>query len=122
MIIPYDCPSCSAKIQGEYTSSKHEAACPECGKSSKIPYKWIEPGVIVGNGYRVDKKLDELSQAKLFLAYQESMDRQVQLKILPPDYGEDEEEYKRFKREIKLTATLNHPSILAAFACFPRES
>jgi hypothetical protein len=82
MIVPYDCPHCKEKIQGELTRKVKEATCAKCGKTSTIPYDWVKPGVILGNGYRVVKKLDEDSQAKLFLAHQEAMDREVAMKPL----------------------------------------
>jgi serine/threonine-protein kinase len=115
MIIPYPCPDCGKEIKGKYTLNSTSATCSECSKESKIPFEGIVSGMTLGNGYRIEKKLDDQSQAKHYLAYQESMDRKVTLKVLPPEYGEDEEEFKRFQREIKLAAALNHPHILSAF-------
>ena len=115
MIIHYQCPECDNEITGELTLERARAICDNCGKESKIPFDGIKPGMILGNGYRIIKRLDEQSTAKHYLAYQESMEREVTLKVLPSDYGDDEEEFLRFKREIKLAASLNHPNILSAF-------
>ncbi len=115
MIVPYDCPSCGETIKGELTKETTDADCPKCGKSSRIPMGWVEPGITLGNGYRIEKKLDEDSHAKLFLACQEAMDRMVVLKILPPEVAANVEEFDRFQREIKLAANIAHPNILSAY-------
>ena len=46
--------------------------------------------------------LGEDSQVRIFIANQESMQRKVASKILPPEIAMDEEKLQRFKREVKL--------------------
>jgi serine/threonine protein kinase len=41
--------------------------------------------------------------------------RDVAIKVLPADFAADTERLKRFEREAKATAALNHPNILAIF-------
>lgn len=48
----------------------------------------------------------------VYKARQKELDRIVALKILPPDIGHDEAFAKRFTREAKALAKLNHPGIV----------
>ncbi|MBD3220906.1 protein kinase [bacterium] len=41
------------------------------------------------------------------------LDREVALKLLPPDFARDSERMARFRREARVLASLNHPSIAA---------
>src|SRR5262245_9591295 len=49
--------------------------------------------------------------SRVFLARDLALDRQVVLKILPPDLGPDVN-LDRFRREIQLAASLSHPHIV----------
>jgi serine/threonine-protein kinase len=51
----------------------------------------------------------------IYLGEQAQLERKVVIKILPPTTAHDSEYVERFKQSIKLTATLQHPNILAAY-------
>ncbi len=51
----------------------------------------------------------------VYLAKQLDLDRNVTLRILPKGSSTDKEMVARFKQEIKMTAALRHPNILATF-------
>ncbi len=54
--------------------------------------------------------------ATVFKAYQASLDRFVAIKVLPVTGSEDDPEFlKRFQREARAIAQLNHPNILAVY-------
>jgi serine/threonine-protein kinase len=61
--------------------------------------------------YRVDREIGRGGMARVFLAHDLKLDRSVALKVLRPDLaaviGRE-----RFRREIQLAATLDHPYIL----------
>ena len=48
-------------------------------------------------------------------AYQPSLDREVAIKILPPNLVHDEELVERFLREARAAAKLNHPNIVTIY-------
>ncbi len=64
--------------------------------------------------YRVEKHIGEGGMATVYLAHDIKHDRQVALKVLRPELaaliGAE-----RFLNEIKVTANLQHPHILALF-------
>ena len=48
---------------------------------------------------------------EVFLAEDLSLGRGVALKLLPPEMRQDELAHRRFLREARLAAALNHPNI-----------
>ena len=54
--------------------------------------------------------------ASVYLAHEASLDRQVALKVLPPEFLHDPDFAERFKREAKAIARLEHPNIVPIYA------
>ncbi|RMG53992.1 MAG: serine/threonine protein kinase, partial [Acidobacteria bacterium] len=61
--------------------------------------------------YEILKRLGAGGQATAYLARDTTLHRTVVLKLLDPRMAEDELTRKRFLREARLAATLNHPNI-----------
>jgi len=80
----------------------------------------IEPDVVkpsepkIGD-YRILTKIGQGGIAEIYKAIQESLQREVAIKILSPQYAHDSEIVKRFARESLLIAKLNHPNIVQVF-------
>lgn len=66
---------------------------------------------IVG-GFEIVAKIGVGGMGAVYKARQVSLDRMVALKILPPKFAEDEEFTKRFLREARAAASLNHPNVI----------
>src|SRR5262245_31546244 len=68
-------------------------------------------GTSLGN-YRVLASLGQGGMARVYKAYQENLDREVAIKVLPPWYATDRSFVERFHLEAKLVARLAHPNIV----------
>lgn len=66
-------------------------------------------------GYRLLKVLKESKRSRTFLAEQQSLARQVAVKVLSEEFFKDASFRQRFIDEGKSAAKLNHPHILAVF-------
>jgi serine/threonine protein kinase len=63
-------------------------------------------------GYKIKKELGAGGMAHVFLAVETKLDRQVALKVLSPSYAENERITKRFIKEAKTAAKLDHTNIV----------
>lgn len=66
-------------------------------------------------GYRLLKVLKQSKRSRTFLAEQQSLARQVALKVLSEEFFDDPGLRQRFVDEGKSAARLNHPHVLAVF-------
>ncbi len=76
-----------------------------------------EPGI--GDllaGYRVDEVIGRGGMAIVYRAYDERLGRSVALKVLTPRLAMDEAFRKRFIRESRIAASVDHPNIIPIFA------
>src|SRR5216110_2948813 len=65
----------------------------------------------LGDAYRIERELGGGGMSRLFLATERSLEREVVIKVLPPELT-SEVSTARFKREIETLAHLQHPHIL----------
>ena len=77
-----------------------------------------DPGTLIGqtvSRYRILEEVGHGGMGVVFRARDEQLDRDVAVKILPPRMFPDERARKRFHREARVLAKLNHPNVAMAF-------
>ncbi|MGD8759308.1 MAG: protein kinase [Anaerolineales bacterium] len=65
--------------------------------------------------YRIIEKLGRGGMATVFKAYHAALDRFVAIKVLHPAFTQDPSFLKRFQREARLVAKLEHPNIVPVY-------
>ncbi len=72
-------------------------------------------GSTLNNRYRLDKLIGEGGFAKVFLATDLELGRQVALKVLEQTWAKNKELLTRFRIEARAVASLDHPNILQIY-------
>ncbi|HEX9921793.1 MAG TPA: serine/threonine-protein kinase, partial [Anaerolineae bacterium] len=65
--------------------------------------------------YTIMEQIGEGGMASVFKAYQPGLDREVALKVLPPQFAKKGDFTERFAREAKAIGNLHHPNILPVY-------
>ena len=66
-------------------------------------------------GYKIEREIGRGGMATVYLAVQESLGRQVALKVMKPALAADKSFTERFFREGRIIAQFNHPQIVTVF-------
>jgi serine/threonine protein kinase len=72
-------------------------------------------GTIIDDRYVLGDLLGSGGMARVFLAHDEALGRDVALKILWEQYADNEEFVERFKREARSAAALSHPNVVSVY-------
>ena len=73
------------------------------------------PGALFDGRYRIISRLGQGGMARVFLAQDESLHRQVAVKVLADRHSDDPHFIERFQREARAAARLNHPNIVQVY-------
>jgi eukaryotic-like serine/threonine-protein kinase len=71
--------------------------------------------LVLGDRYTLVELLGNGGMAEVYLARDNSLGREVALKVLREQYTDDEEFVERFRREAMSAAALNHPGIVQVY-------
>ena len=74
----------------------------------------MESGQMLAH-YKIAESIGKGGMGEVFRARDTKLDRDVALKILPPEFAADADRLARFKREAKVLASLHHPNIASIF-------
>jgi len=72
-------------------------------------------GSLIAGRYRVDAHIGEGGVAVVYRGLDISLEREVAIKVLRPQYASDPEIVERFRREAHAAAKLNHPNIVQIY-------
>lgn len=114
------CPYCHEEILEAARKCKH------CGEWLEDPPETASTGTLSSNPetlvreamapeYDIQKELGRGGMAIVYKAVQESLGRDVALKVLPQGMTHDRKMLERFHREAQSAAQLNHPHIVTIF-------
>jgi eukaryotic-like serine/threonine-protein kinase len=70
---------------------------------------------IIEGKYRIERLLGKGGMGTVFLAHDLTLEREVAIKVLPPDVGQDDQVVRRFQQEAKTAAKLDHPNIIPIY-------
>jgi len=70
---------------------------------------------LVEGKYKVERMLGKGGMGAVFLAHDLTLEREVAIKVLPPDISMDEHIVKRFQQEAKTSAKLDHTNIIPIY-------
>ncbi|HEX4562312.1 MAG TPA: protein kinase [Gemmatimonadales bacterium] len=70
---------------------------------------------IVEGKYKLERLLGKGGMGAVFLAKDLTLDRDVAIKVLPPDVSQDDHVIKRFQQEAKTAAKLDHTNIIPIY-------
>src|SRR2546423_5169866 len=65
----------------------------------------------LGDAYRIEREFGGGGMSRVFLAHETALKRQVVVKVLPPEMAAGVN-IERFRREVELAASLQHPHIV----------
>ena len=71
----------------------------------------LRKGTIVGR-YEIEKRIGSGGMGEVYLAADPHLGRYVAIKVLNPEYANNESNIRRFIQEAKAASALNHPNIL----------
>jgi len=70
---------------------------------------------LVADRYALLSEIGKGTTGRVYLAWDQHLERQAAIKVLDPRLATDREVVERFEHEIRCTARLNHPGIVAVF-------
>jgi serine/threonine-protein kinase len=72
-------------------------------------------GKILGNRYQVAEKIGDGGTAFVYKGLDNLLNRNVTIKVLRPEYVNDQDFVRRFRREAQAAASLSHPNIVSIY-------
>jgi YVTN family beta-propeller protein len=81
----------------------------------------LDPGATFG-GYRIESVIGRGGMGVVYRAFDVSLERPVALKLIAPELADDERFRRRFLREPKLAAALDHPNVIPIYEAGERDA
>ncbi len=101
------CPTCGTDTSDPGTSPRPPQPTSDLGARLKS---------VVGDRYEVRRLLGRGGMGAVFLALDRKLEREVAIKVLPPELAHDEQFVRRFEHEARTSAKLDHHGIIPIYA------
>ncbi|GHC57889.1 serine/threonine-protein kinase [Roseibacillus persicicus] len=102
------CSECSGEMDVTAAGPFNRVACPNCGAEVRVK--------IAFGSYRLQQRLAYGGMSVLFVAQDQTLGREVALKVLNEEYSSDEYRTAQFEREAELTALVSHPNVVRVYS------
>lgn len=79
-------------------------------------------GTVIHEQYRIQELMGEGGMGIVYKALDQELDRLVALKFLKAEFGDNQQLIKRFRDELKVLASFNHPNITMLYTSFSWQS
>jgi serine/threonine-protein kinase len=96
--------------------------CLSCGTRvhAAAPDSTVDPlfetlNKAIGFQYRIERRLGRGAMGAVYLAHEFALDRDVAIKVLPPELANTPQMQERFRREARIAARLSHPNIVPLY-------
>lgn len=98
------CYACAAPMDISSVAPYTRVVCPDCGVENRVKKHF--------GHYTVTRRHAVGGMSSVFVAKDDTLEREVALKILSEEYSEDETRIAAFEQEARLTASFSHPSVV----------
>ena len=88
---------------------------PELTKTLESPVYALTKETLVAGKYRIVDEIGRGGMGVVYRAHDDSLARDVAIKVLPPEFASEPERLRRFEHEAKAAGQLNHPNILIVY-------
>ncbi len=102
------CLKCGVELDVSEYSIFESIVCPNCNTKQTVPAK-------LGN-FLLRSEIGQGGMGTVYLARDESLGRDVALKVLRAEYGTDPRFYDQLVREAQAAASLNHPNVVQIYS------
>lgn len=102
------CIKCGVELDVSEYSIFESIVCPNCNAKQTVPAK-------LGN-FLLRSEIGQGGMGTVYLARDESLGRDVALKVLRAEYGTDPRFYDQLVREAQAAASLNHPNVVQIYS------
>ena len=101
------CHACGQPMNVEDVGPFCNVACPHCGKHTRVKREF--------GSYTLLRRHAIGGMSVVFLAHDNTLDREVAVKILNENYSADSRRIAAFEHEARVTASFSHPHVVRVF-------
>ena len=102
------CPGCGEVMDVSSCDPYSKVICPECSTAIRVRADFLH--------FRIEKKIGEGGLSRVFQAVDQTLNRQVALKVLSPEFSKDSQRALEFEREARITASISHPNVVKVYS------